>query len=96
MEAALKIISKINTTIINPIIMLLFAVALVYFVWGVLQYLVAVKSDPAGIKKGASHMGWGLFGMFIMVSVFSLLKIITNTFPIDPKTQDSINQVIPE
>lgn len=95
MEAALKIISKINTTILNPIILLLFAVALVYFVFGVLQYLVAAKSDPAAIQKGASHMGWGLFGMFVMISIFSFMKIIINSFPVDSKTQDSVNKVLP-
>lgn len=94
MEAALKIISKINTTILNPIIILLFAIALVYFVFGVLQYLAAAKSDPSAIQQGTRHIGWGLFGMFVMVSIFGFLRIILNTFPIDPKTQENVNSVL--
>ncbi len=94
MEAALSLISKINTMILNPVIILFFAVALVYFVFGVLQYLFAAKSDPAAIQTGARHMGWGLFGMFVMVSVFSFLRIILNTFPVDPKTQQNVNTLL--
>lgn len=95
MNSALKIISKINTTIINPIIVLFFAIALVYFVAGVLQYLFLAKNDPSAIQKGAKHMGWGLFGMFVMVSIFGFLRIIISSFPIDPQTQDSVDKVIP-
>ena len=96
MEAAMKLISKVNTTIINPFIVLLFAIATVYFVAGVLQYLFLAKSDPSAVQKGLKHMGWGLFGMFVMISVFSFLKIIMNSFPVDMKTKDSVNRVLPQ
>ncbi len=95
MDAALVIISKINQNIINPIIIIMFAVAMVYFVYGILEYLVKSKSDPAAIKAGAKHMGWGLFGMFVMVSVFGFLQFIINTLPIDTPTIDNVNKVVP-
>jgi uncharacterized membrane protein YqhA len=95
MDAALKIITNINRIIINPIIIVLFAIALVYFIYGVLEYLFKSKSDPAAIAAGAKHIGWGLFGMFVMVSVFGFLKIIINTLPIDRPTIDNINKVLP-
>lgn len=95
MEAALKIITKINQNIINPIIVILFAIAMLYFLFGILQYLVKSKSDPAAISAGAKHMGWGLFGMFVMISVFGFLQLIINTFPIDTGTIDNVNKVVP-
>jgi hypothetical protein len=95
MDAALVIISKINQNILNPIIALLFVAALVYFVFGVLQYLVKSKSDPSAIRDGAKHMGWGLFGMFVMVSVFGFLQFIVNSLPIDATTKTNINKVLP-
>ena len=95
MSEAMVIISKINRNFINPIILLLFAIALIYFVWGILEYLVKSKSDPAAIQAGSKHMGWGLFGMFVMVSVFGFLQFIINTFPIDTTTRDNINKVLP-
>jgi len=95
MDSAITIISKINQIIINPIIILLFGVALVYFIYGVLEYLVKSKSDPSAIQAGAKHMGWGLFGMFVMVSVFGFLKLIINTLPIDQDTIKNVNKVLP-
>lgn len=95
MDSAIKIISKINQIIINPIIALMFAVALIYFVYGVLEYLVKAKSDPSAIQNGAKHMGWGLFGMFVMVSVFGFLRVIINTLPIDTDTIENVNRVLP-
>ena len=95
MDAALKIISKINEFILNPIIILLFGIAMLYFLYGILEYLWKSKSDPAAIKTGATHMGWGLFGMFVMVSVFGFLQLIINTLPIDPATVDNVKKVIP-
>jgi hypothetical protein len=95
MEAALKIITNINRIIINPIIIVLFAVALLYFIYGVLEYLFKSKTDPGAIKSGVAHIGWGLFGMFVMVSVFGFLRIIINSLPIDRPTIDNINRVLP-
>lgn len=95
MDSAIKIISNINKIIINPIITVLFAIALVYFIYGVLEYLVKAKSDPSAVQAGAKHMGWGLFGMFVMVSVFGFLKVIINTLPIDQDTINNVNKVLP-
>lgn len=95
MNASLKLITNINKIVLNPVIMLLFAVALVYFIYGVLEYLVKSKSDPAAIQSGAKHIGWGLFGMFVMVSVFGFIRVIINTLPIDERTTTNINKVLP-
>ncbi|MES2985545.1 MAG: hypothetical protein V4686_00260 [Patescibacteria group bacterium] len=95
MNSALVIISKINQNILNPIIIILFGVAMIYFLFGVLEYLWKSKSDPAAIQTGAKHMGWGLFGMFVMVSVFGFLQFIINTLPIDTTTKDNVNKVLP-
>ncbi|MBI2049104.1 MAG: hypothetical protein HYT29_01560 [Parcubacteria group bacterium] len=75
------IILKINDVILNPIIVLLFALALVMFLWGVFQYVVMQDSDKAHVQ-GRNHMFWGLIGMFIMFSVFAIIRIVTGTFGI--------------
>lgn len=95
MDSAIKIIYKINKIIINPVIAFLFAIALIYFIYGILEYLIKAKSDPSAIQAGAKHMGWGLFGMFVMVSVFGFLKVIINTLPIDQETITNVNKVLP-
>jgi hypothetical protein len=94
MEKIYSILSKINEIIINPIIVLLFGVALLYFVYGVFEYIWKAKSDPAKMKEGRLHMGWGLFGMFVMVSVFGFFKLILNSVPVSERSRDNVNRVL--
>ncbi len=75
-------ISKINTLIVNPTIKLLFAGAVLFFLWGVFKY-VKGADDESARSEGAQHMLWGIIGMFIMVAVFGIMKIILRTFGIE-------------
>ena len=69
------LIAKIKTVIVNPIIGLLFALALMFFLWGIVEF-IWVAGGEEGRKKGARHILWGLIGMFIMVSVFGIINFI--------------------
>jgi len=78
-EASVKtLIESIDKVIINPIIFLLFACAMVYFLYGLAQYLLSPDNEEVR-KTSKSHMLWGIIGLFIMVSVFGVMKIILNT-----------------
>ncbi len=74
---------KVNRYIINPIIVLLFAGALVYFLFGVFQFVLNLD-DPGEREIGKAHMIWGVVGMFIMFAVFAILSLIQNTLGADP------------
>ncbi len=89
-----QFIHKVSDVIINPLIRLVFLVALVVFLWGVFGYVRNGDSDEAR-STGRRHMIWGVFGMFIMISVFSIMAFVLNTFDIPGATGQQINQVIP-
>lgn len=81
-------IGNVNRVILNPIIYLLFALAFVFFVYGVLEFLMNQENDE---KKtiGKSHMIWGIIGITIMFGVWALLNIILGTLGItgiDPES----------
>ena len=80
--AVAPIILKINDVILNPIIALLFALALVMFLWGVFQFIWLEDSDSARMQ-GKNHMLWGLLGMFIMFSAFAIMQLIGGTIGAD-------------
>lgn len=83
MTAAVSpIIFKINEVILNPAITALFAFALVFFLWGVFQYVWLEDSDHAR-EQGRKHMFWGIIGMFIMFSVFALMRLIAGTLGVN-------------
>lgn len=72
------LVNSINKVILNPFIILLFAVALVVFIYGVVRYLLSPENETVR-NESKSHMVWGIIGMFIMVSVFGIMRIILNT-----------------
>jgi len=75
-------LAKINQFILNPIIMLMFAVALVVFLWGVLGY-IRNADNPKLRSEGQQSMLWGIVGMFIMFGVYGIIKIVLNTIGIN-------------
>lgn len=75
------VLNKVITVIVNPLITLMFAVALVYFLFGVFQFVQNADSEDAR-EQGKQHILWGIIGMFIMVAVFGIMRIVLNTFGI--------------
>lgn len=73
------LIGAINDVLINPIIGFLFAVALVYFFWGLIKFLAQRGTSDEAVTTGKKHMVWGIVGMFIMVSVFGIINFITKS-----------------
>jgi len=73
-----KLFANIKSQIITPIIYLLFALAVVYFVWGVMVF-IQNAGNPEERKKGYDHMIWGIIGIFVMVSAIGIINIITGT-----------------
>jgi len=73
-----NLLSKISTQIINPLIVLLFSAALIYFILGVIEYVIKADSDEQR-TQGREHMKWGMIGMFIMVAVYGIIALIKNT-----------------
>lgn len=72
-------LTKLVDTIVNPFIVLMFAAAVVYFLWGVFNYVKGAGSETDR-ETGGKHIMWGVVGMFIMVSVYGIIKVALNTF----------------
>lgn len=64
--------------IVNPIIQVAFAVATIVFVYGVFEFIRGAD-NPEVRKQGQQHILWGLIGLAIMVSVFTIIDILLNT-----------------
>lgn len=74
-------LNKINQFILNPLILLAFAVAFVVFFWGIFQFISSQTVDTKR-EEGKRKIFWGLFGMFIMISAYGLIRLILGTFGI--------------
>ena len=65
----------------TSVIPLIFALAVVSFVWGVVQYVIN-SDDEAKKTKGRDFMIWGILALAVMVSVWGLVNIVNKTFGI--------------
>ena len=74
-------LNKINQFILNPLILLAFAIAFLVFFWGIFQFIASQTTD-ANRDEGKRKIFWGLFGMFIMFAAYGLIRLILGTFGI--------------
>ena len=78
-----EFLNRINQHILNPLILLAFAIAFIVFFVGIVQFIASQTAD-AKREEGKSKIFWGLFGMFIMFSAYGLIRLILSTFGIPP------------
>lgn len=78
-------LDKFNYYILNPIIILLFALAFLYFIYGVIRFLSSDAGDKgSGRIEARNAILWGLVGMFIMFSVYGIIRLLLESFGISP------------
>ncbi len=80
-DVAQSFVGKINTVILFPLITLMMVIALIIFLWGGFEY-VRGANEPTAREKGKKHLIWGVIGLLVMLSAFSILTIAANTFGI--------------
>jgi len=80
--AEIPLLQKLIDAIVNPLIILLFSLALLYFIYGVFVFIRNGDNEKER-TEGAQHIMWGTVGLFIMVAVFGLMRIICTTIGCD-------------
>lgn len=72
------LMDSINKVIINPLIYFIFALAISYFLYGLVKYLLSPDNEEIRTSS-KSHMLWGVVGMFVMVAVFGIMNLLLKT-----------------
>ncbi len=72
------ILERILQYVVNPLIYLLIGIAVVVFLWGVVEFIIK-SDDPSGRIEGQKHLLWGIVGLAIAFGVFGILNVIQNT-----------------
>jgi len=73
--------------ILDALIPLLMVAAFVVFLWGVIKFITS-GGDEEKKKSGKSLIIYGLIGLFVMVAVWGIIKLVQGTFGV---TQTDIN-----
>lgn len=69
---------------------IIFGLAIIGFLWGLMKFVFAAGSEDAR-ESGKNIMVWGLVAIFVMASVWGIVRLAQNTFGL----QDSNNPIQP-
>jgi len=74
------ILQRTGSTL-NNIVGLLFILATIIFLWGVIQF-IAKSGDEAGRAKAKGIMTWGIIGLAVMAAAWGIVTLIESYFTI--------------
>ena len=77
----IDILIWIKCIITTALIPLIFAGAFMFFLWGVMRFIMATDSTKR--EEGKKNIIWGLVGLFVMVSMWGIIKIFTTLFGVE-------------
>lgn len=66
--------------VINTLLVILVALALLYFMWGLAKMIFRVAGDEKAIEEGKRIMLWGIISLFVMVSVWGIVNFLADSF----------------
>jgi len=79
--------------LLDQLIVLLIALAVVWFIWNVIKY--AMSSDEEGKKKAKDQMIWGIIAIAVIVSIWGLVAILQNMFGVGTGTVIAPGSLLP-
>ncbi len=74
---------SVSANILNPLIVLVFAIAFLVFFYGIFQF-VSKAGESSERESGKKKIIYGLIGMFVMFSAYGLIRIVLGTFGVSP------------
>ncbi len=75
----LAIIARV-LSVVTPILV---ALAVVYFIWQIIQY--TLSGDDKKKAEAKKNIPTALVGLFIMVAFWGILTVVSNTFGVGPQ-----------
>lgn len=77
-----ELLEYVLDVLLDLVIPLIVSLGLISFLWGVLKFISSAGNEDKR-KEGKQLMFWGIIGLFVMVSVWSIVELITGTFGFD-------------
>lgn len=74
---AASLIDLVNS-ILKSVLPIIIAIAVIYFVYNAFMYMIAADEERKGEAK--SKMIYGIIALFVMVSVWGLVAVLSGTF----------------
>ena len=88
-----QLIDLVETTI-DRLAPLFIAIAVIVLLVAIVNYMRAGE-DEEKRSKAKSLMIYGIIGLFVMVSVWGLVNLLTGTFDLDTDIPDEVGNLLP-
>ena len=85
---------NVTEDIINKLAPLLIAIAVIILLIGIINYIRA-GDDEEKRTKGKNEMLYGIIGLFVMVSIWGLVAILSGTFNLSTDIPDTVDELLP-
>jgi hypothetical protein len=96
MDAVNNILARLKYEVLWPAMTVIFAAGFLLFIWGLVKFLWYIE-EGGSAEEGKQHMIWGIAGMFIMVSFWSIITLLDSTFGLGlssgASTDPGLNQI---
>ena len=76
---------------LNSVVPILIALAVVYFVWGVVSYVIA--SDEEAKETGRDRIIFGIIGLAVIIGMWGLVNLLGNTFGLNNSGNEELPTV---
>ena len=86
-------LTKVDDMILNPLILLLFVLATLYFFYGVVKFLNPSTAEKDRLEARSAII-WGIVGMAIMFSVFGIISFVLTSFGVSSNTEINSGNVL--
>lgn len=80
------------STIVNGLIPVVFGAALLFFFYGLARYILGGAEDK---EKGRNLMIWGVVALFVMASIWGLVRLLQTTFGVTNNGDVTVPGVTP-
>jgi len=68
--------------LVTQLIPLVIALGLLFFIWGLVQFIMSGGDDDAK-TKAKSHMVWGIIALFVMIAVWGIVQLLGDIAGVD-------------
>jgi hypothetical protein len=85
-----QIASTLLFLINSVLVPLLFAAAFIMFLYGIAKAYIFSGGDAATVADGHKLVLWGVIGFVVMISLWGLVNIVSNTFGLSGTFQGSL------
>ena len=79
--------------LLDQLVVLLIALAVVWFIWNVIRYTMSDDEEKKGQAK--SQMIWGVIAIAVIVSIWGLVAILQGIFGVNTQGAGDVQNLLP-